>query len=67
MRLKAFKLCFNIHSTFLLLLRMLNEVEAVCPHLSTLLSMRVRTNRSLNDVHSLRYPCPAERARQALE
>ena len=28
--LNEFKLCFNNHSTFLVLSRMLNEVEAVC-------------------------------------
>ena len=35
MSLNAFKPCFNICSTFLLLSRMLNEVEAVCRPLST--------------------------------
>ena len=33
MNLKAFKLCFNNHSTFLLFSRMLNELEGVCPTL----------------------------------
>ena len=47
MSLNAFKLCFNICSTFLLLSRMLNEVEAVSPPLSTLLGMRLRTKRFL--------------------
>ena len=40
------------HSTFLLLSRMLNEVnvEAFDRIFSTLLGMRLRSNRSLNDV-----------------
>ena len=39
MSLKAFKLCFDRHSTFLLFSRMLNEFEAVCSSLSTLLGV----------------------------
>ena len=51
MSLKAFKLwlCCNSYWTFLVLSRMLNEVKAIFPPLSTLLGMHVRTNRSLND------------------
>ena len=47
MRLNVFKLCFNICSTFLLLLWMLNEVEAVCLPLSTLLHICVHTKQFL--------------------
>ena len=54
MSLKAFNLCFNNHSTFLLFSQMLNEVEAVCPPLSTLFGMRLRTNRYLNDASHVR-------------
>ena len=48
---QSVKLCFNNHSTFLLLSPMLNEIaETVWPTLSSMLGMRMRTNRSLNDV-----------------